>query len=154
MCFVFETELTKCCNQVVSGKESTCQCRRQGLDPRSYIARATKPVHHNYWAHVLHLPKPPCPRACAAQQEKPQHWKACTLQLKSSPCLPQLEEACTWQWRPSTAKISKNFKHKTKSLNLFVQSRSQNSVNFLNHLLVISPSFILFQPHKAVPWIC
>ena len=38
---------------------------------------ATKPVRHNYWAHV--------PRACALQQEKPPQWEACALQRRVAP---------------------------------------------------------------------
>ena len=38
--------------------------------------RTTKPVCHKYWAHVLQLLKPMCPRACAPQQEKPPKWEA------------------------------------------------------------------------------
>jgi len=51
----------------------------------------TKPVHHNYWAHMLQLQKPACPRARALQQEKPPQWEAHTPQLQSSPCWAQLE---------------------------------------------------------------
>ena len=59
---------------------------------------ATKPVHHNcwacaleprscsYWAYVLWLLKPECPRACAPQ-EKSQQWEAHTLQpVTREPC--------------------------------------------------------------------
>ena len=53
--------------------------------------RATKPVWHNS-------------RAQAPQQEKPQQWEACALQLESSPCLPSLEEANEQQCRPSAVK--------------------------------------------------
>ena len=41
------------------------------------------------------------PMSC---DEKPMQWKACALQLKSSPCSPQLEKALIEQQRPSTAK--------------------------------------------------
>ena len=56
---------------------------------------ATKPVRHNYWACALE------PVLCSKRShdnEKPTHHK------KSSPCLPQLEKAHAWQWRPNTAK--------------------------------------------------
>lgn len=65
----------------------------------------TKPISHNYWAHILeprscnywaHMPqllKPACPTACAAQQGRHRQWQACTLQLKSSSCLLQLEKS-------------------------------------------------------------
>ena len=61
------------------GKESTCQCRRHGFQPwlgkTPTCCGTTKPVHHsywacalepencNYWAHMLQLSKPGCPRA-------------------------------------------------------------------------------------------
>ena len=56
--------------------------------------RATKPMHHNCWAHTLQLLKPACPTACALQQETPPQWAACTLQL---------EKARMQQQRPSAA---------------------------------------------------
>ena len=67
-----------------SGKESTCQCRRRRFDPWwgkiSPCHRATKPLHHNYWACAPEPPtpqllKPTHPRACAVQQEKPPQWE-------------------------------------------------------------------------------
>ena len=62
-------------------------------------------------AHVSQLLKPVCPRARAPQQEKSPQQEAWAPQLESSPCLPQLEEVHTQQWRPSAAKkINKNFK--------------------------------------------
>ena len=42
------------------------------------------PRSRSYWAHVLQLLKPMCPRACAPQQGKPQQWEACTQQLESN----------------------------------------------------------------------
>ena len=70
----------------------------QGTQVRSLVQedhtglRATKPVSHNYWAHVL-------------QQEKPQQWGAHAPQLESNLCSPQLEKAHMQQQRPSTANI-------------------------------------------------
>ena len=62
---------------------------------------------HNYWGRDLE------PRwrnycsswalACALQQEQPLQWEARAPQLENSPSLPQLEKACTQQWRPRTA---------------------------------------------------
>ena len=69
--------------------------------------RATKPVHHNYWActlepedrdywaHVPQLLNCVCSRACAPQQEKPPQRQALASQLESSPRSPQLEKAHT-----------------------------------------------------------
>ena len=66
--------------------------------------RATKPVHHNYWAHTLepvshnywaHEPQlltpratateAQAPRAHAPQQEKPPQWEACAPQWRVAP---------------------------------------------------------------------
>ena len=94
----------------LSGKESICQCRRHGFDPLSgkiphaweqlspWVATvewacALEPKSRNYWAHVLQLLKPVCPKAQALQEEKPPQWEACTLLLESSPCLLQLEKS-------------------------------------------------------------
>ena len=65
--------------------------------------RATKPVRHNYWAHMPQVLKPACSRACAPQQEKLLQWEAHALQLDNSPYLPQLQKACVQQQRPSAA---------------------------------------------------
>ena len=81
----------------LSGKESTCQCRRHRFDPYQEdptFHRATQPVHHNYWAcalesgnhnywtQALQLLKLTCFRACALQQERSPQWEACTPQLE------------------------------------------------------------------------
>ena len=107
----------------LSGKESTCQCRRHGLDPwsrqdstcrrvtkpvcRNYRACALEPRSHNYWAHMPQLLKPVCPRACALQQEKPHQWEAFTLQLKNSPSLRQLEKSLSSKEDLAQPKINK-----------------------------------------------
>ena len=64
--------------------------------------RATKPMHHNYWACTLepedhnygaHMPQLPncmCSRAWAPQQEKPPQREATT---ERSPCITAREEA-------------------------------------------------------------
>ena len=59
-----------------NGLESLCQCRgrvQSLVQEASTWLRATKPMH-NYWAQVLHIPKPVCPRAHVLQQEKPLQW--------------------------------------------------------------------------------
>ena len=71
-------------------EDSTCSGAAE-LMCHSYWACAPEPGSRNCWAHVLLL-KPMCPRASALQQEKPLQREACTLQLKSSPHSPQLEE--------------------------------------------------------------
>ena len=51
--------------------------------------RATKPVHHNYWARALDpratTTEARVPRACALQQEKPPQWEACAPQWRVAP---------------------------------------------------------------------
>ena len=59
--------------------------------PVSLCSRAGS---HNYWAHVMQLLKPLCPRA-RAQQQKSQQWEARALKLERSPGSPQLENAWT-----------------------------------------------------------
>ena len=77
----------------------------QGTQVRSLIWKdptrcgAAKPTHYDCWACALgacelHPLKPVPLRTRASQQEKPLQWEACTSQLKSSPCLLQLEKAC------------------------------------------------------------
>ena len=53
---------------------------------------ATKPVRHNYWAHVPQLLSPRAtttgahvPRARALQQEKPPQWEAHAPQQRVAP---------------------------------------------------------------------
>ena len=69
---------------------------------------ATKPVHHNYWAHALQPTSrnywAHVPRARAPQQEKPPQWEASTLQRRVAPPSPQLEKAGAQQQRPNAAK--------------------------------------------------
>ena len=75
---------------------------------------ATKPVCHNYWAHMPQLLKPAGPKACAPQQEKPPQQEACAPQLESSPHLPQLEKAHAQQLRTSTIIIHKFLRTRNK----------------------------------------
>ena len=48
----------------LSGKESTCQSRRHGFDPRvrrdPTCRKAAKPEHHNYWPCALELTRHNC----------------------------------------------------------------------------------------------
>ena len=69
----------------------------------NYWACALEPASHNYWAHVPQLQKP-ARRARALQQEKPRQWEAHTPQQRVALPSPQLEKACTQQWRPNAAK--------------------------------------------------
>ena len=64
---------------------------------------ATKPVSHNYWAHVPQLLKPEqlepvLHNKRSHRNEKPAHHN------EELPRLPQLEKACVQQWRPNAVK--------------------------------------------------
>ena len=72
---------------------------------------APKPERHNYWAGVLKLLKPACPRVCALQQETPPQWNPRTLQLERSPRTARKTQ-CSQKW------IHKFFKKKKKNLRL------------------------------------
>ena len=78
--------------------------------------RATKPVRHNYWACAIepasHNFWSPCATTTEARvlrarapatREATAMRMPCTT-MKSSPCSPQLEKACTQQQRPNPAK--------------------------------------------------
>ena len=76
---------------------------------------ALEPMSHNYWAHVLQLLKPICPRACAPQQGEATAMRSPCITTKSGPHSPQLETASEHQQRPSTTinkwiKLLKNSK--------------------------------------------
>ena len=98
----------------LSGKESTCQYRRQE-DPTchrttklmcpNHWACVLKPRSQNYWAHMLQLLKPICPRTCALQQDKPLQWEARIPQLESSSCFQQLEKSPRNNEDPAQPKI-------------------------------------------------
>ena len=70
----------------------------QGTRVRSLVRedptcrRATKPVHHNYWACVLQLLKPACLEPVLHNKEKPLQWEARALQWRVA-FSPQLEKA-------------------------------------------------------------
>ena len=86
----------------LSGRESTCQCRRHRFDPWS-----RKSPHA-----VEQLST--CPRAWEPQllslralepvpyNEKPPQWEARAPRLESSPHMLQLKKEPAQQWRPST----------------------------------------------------
>ena len=77
--------------QTLIREDPTCQGATKPTC-RDYWACALRPRSQSSWAHVPQILKPVCPRANAPQQEKPPQWAACTLQLESSPCSPQLEK--------------------------------------------------------------
>ena len=68
---------------------------------------ATTPVSHSDRAWVLEprhlqLQKPPRPRTCALQQEKPPQWGLCTTAREA--LLTTRREKLTHQWRPTLNK--------------------------------------------------
>ena len=80
--------------QVLSLVQDDCTCPGATKTGRhNYWACTLEPTSCKYWGHVQQLLNPVCPRACAPQQEKPLQWEDCTLQLESSPRLPQLEKS-------------------------------------------------------------
>ena len=97
----------------LSGKESTCQCRRHGFNPWSgTIPHAVEQLHHkcwawalesvsrNYQAHMRQLLKPMPPIACASQQDNPLQWEA----RAPYPLLATVSEKPMQQQRHSTGK--------------------------------------------------
>ena len=102
----------------------TIRLPTQGTRVRSLVRedptcrRATKPVHHNYWActlepashnhwaHVPQLLKPTClePMLCTSTTRKATATRSLRTTTKSSPRLPQVEKAHTQQWRPNATK--------------------------------------------------
>ena len=92
----------------LSGKESTCQCRRHGFDPWSgkilrrragtpvrchlYWICVLEPTSHNYWALLQQLLKLSPPRACALQQEATAV-RSLRTATKNSPCSSQPEKS-------------------------------------------------------------
>ena len=70
--------------------------------------RATKTVHHNYWARVLQQLKPMCLEPVLRNKRSHRN-ESPHIATNSSPHSPQLEKASTQQWRPNTAKNKINF---------------------------------------------
>ena len=84
---------------VAQWMRSHWQCRRHGFVPWSrkipHAMGQLSPMHHNswasalepricnYWASMLQLLKPICPRVSALQREETPKWKACAPQLES-----------------------------------------------------------------------
>ena len=101
-----------------------------------HALRQTKPTHHNYWACALE------PASCSERS----WW--CTLQLESSPHLPQLQKAYEKQQRPRAAiinwkdpkscktqcsQITTNIFKKTPKLrNVLISSLNSKYISFTN----------------------
>ena len=98
----------------LSGKESTCQCRRHGFDlwstrmphAKEQLTLCATTIELCSRAQEPQLLKPPHPRACALQQEKPLQWEAHAPQLESSPCSPQLETSLRSDKGPAQPEIN------------------------------------------------
>ena len=73
----------------LSGKESTCQCRRHRFDPWS----GKIPNVAEQLSLCTTNTEPMLPRTCALQQEEPRQWEAHAPQLRSSPRSPQLDKS-------------------------------------------------------------
>ena len=81
-------------------QEDSTYCRITKLTQHSYRAYALEPASCNFWAHMMQLLKPTCPRVCAPQQEshcneKPMYCNKEKTFIMS--CLQQLEKAHTKQ---------------------------------------------------------
>ena len=117
----------------LSGKESTCQCRRRRFNPWSgriphaaeqlspwttTVESALESRNHNCWAWVAQLLTPTLPRACVPHQEKTPHWEACTPRLESSPYSPQLEKSLhsNKDWAQLKIKINTNYFFKRRKI--------------------------------------
>ena len=121
-------------------EDPTC-CRATKPVHHNYWACTLEPARHNYWARAPQLLKPThsrarksqllsphaattearMPRACALQRETTA-MRSPRATTKSSPHSPQLEKACTQQWRPNAAKNNKiklNLKKKRNVKELF-----------------------------------
>ena len=92
-----------------------------------------EPMSHNYWAHVLQLLKPICPRACAPQQGEAIAMRSPCITTKSGPHSPQLETASEHQQRPSTT-INKWIKLLKKFKGTGVLSLSKCLTDTLDHM--------------------
>ena len=89
--------------QVPSPVQENPTCHRAAKFP-CYNCWACAPELEsgNHWGHVLHYWSPGTWSPCSTR-------KAATMRrlcwaMKRSPCSPQLENACVWQQRPSTAR--------------------------------------------------
>ena len=86
------------------------------LEQWSPCATTNEPVLQSLGAAIL---KPKYPRAHALQQENPLQWETCTMQLESSPRLPQLEKSLGGNKDPGQPKI------KIKFFKISIKNRNQ-----------------------------
>ena len=86
---------------LVAQWQRICRCRRHGFYPWSgkiphtmgQLCPCTTAAEPALYSSCATRTEAHGPRAYAPQQEKPPQREAHTLQLESSPCLPQLEES-------------------------------------------------------------
>ena len=70
--------------QSLAWEDSTCHGATRPVH-HNYWAHALEPSSCNYWAYALQLLKPAHSRAHALQQEKPPQWEVCAPQLERKP---------------------------------------------------------------------
>ena len=66
--------------QSLTGEDSTCHRATKPVH-HNHWAHNVEPASHNHWAHMLQILKP-APRA---QQEKPPQWETCSPQWRVAP---------------------------------------------------------------------
>ena len=101
--------------------------------------KATKPMRHNYWAHVQQVLKLTHPRDCAPQQEKPPRWEACTLQLQSSPAHNNWRKPTCSNKQPAQSKIK--IKKKPQHLHFDPIAQRKTSLFQIWNLLWLVPNY-------------
>ena len=115
---LFRSEVGKLWPLMISGKESSCQCRIHRFYPwygkiphvvgqlnplrHNHWARALEPWSCNYWTHVL---KPTHSRV-HAPWEKPLQWEAHAQQLESNPSLTTTRWNLTSNKDPAQPKVN------------------------------------------------
>ena len=96
-------------------EDPTC-CRATKSMHHNYWACTLEPASHNYWAHMPQLLKPTCLEPMLHKREATA-MRSLHTATKSSPRSPQLKKACTQQRRHNTAKNKNKLKKKKDSIN-------------------------------------
>ena len=94
--------------QALVGEDPTCRRATKPMH-HNYWACALEPASHNYWAHVPQLLKPTRLEPML-RNKRTSAMRSLRTTKKSSPRSLQLEKACAQQWRPNTAKKKKKKK--------------------------------------------
>ena len=102
-----------CCRATKPVHHNYWACALEPAHHNYWSLHALEPVSHNYWAGVLQLLKPGHLEPVLRNKRATARRNLCTT-MHSSPCLPQLENACTQQRRPNTAKKQKKLPLKKK----------------------------------------